>query len=141
MATTFMSIAIERGGSEPALSFDISSYSILFSNTPPDTGGGGGGASKVEAGDLFVQKELDIASIPLFKAVTEGTHFRTLTLTVTQNGTLLLTIIIRDVSLTSFDQSGLGAGVSEEVRFHYEAITMSTDAFGLSQSDTFDRNA
>jgi type VI protein secretion system component Hcp len=137
--TTTMSIVIESGGSDPDILFDISSYSISFSNTT--TGGGGGGGFEVEAGDLFVQKELDIASIPLFKAVTEGTHFPTLTLTVTQSGNTLLTIVLEEVSVTGFDQTGSVAGVSEEVRFHYEVITLETDAFGLSQSDTFDRNA
>jgi type VI protein secretion system component Hcp len=137
--TTTMSIVIERSGSDPDLLFDISSYRISFSNTT--TGGGGGGGFEVEAGDLFVQKELDIASIPLFEAVTEGIQFPTLTLTVTQSGITILTIILENVSITVFDQTGSGVGVSEEVRFHYEVITLETDAFGLSQSDTFDRNA
>lgn len=136
---TMMSIIIDRGGNEPDLSFAISSYSISFSNTTTG-GGGGGGSFEVEAGDLLVQKELDIASIPLFEAVTEGILFETLTLTVTRNGVTLLTIILEEVSVTGFDQTGLGTGVSEEVKFHYEVITMSTDAFGLNQSDTFDRN-
>ncbi|OLS33383.1 type VI secretion system tube protein Hcp [Bacillus sp. MRMR6] len=135
--TTMMSIVIERDGSDSDLSFDISSYSINFSNTTT----GGGGSFRVEAGDLFIQKELDIASIPLFEAVTEGIHFPSLTLTVTQNGITLLTIILEEVTVTGFDQTGSGAGVSEKVRFHYAVITMETDAFGPSQSDTFDRNA
>ncbi|MCM3568119.1 type VI secretion system tube protein Hcp [Neobacillus mesonae] len=139
--TTLMSIVIERSSPNPDLTFDISSYSIGFSNPPPDEGGGGGGASKVEAGDLFVQKELDIGSIPLFDAVIRGTHFPSLTLTVTQNSITILTIILEDVTVTGFDQTGSGAGVTEEVKFHYEVITMETDAFGLSQSSTFDRNA
>ncbi|MEH6995515.1 type VI secretion system tube protein Hcp [Neobacillus drentensis] len=138
--TTIMSIVIDRGVSNPDLSFDISSYSISFSNTTTG-GGGGGGGFEVEAGDLFVHKELDIASIPLFGAVTEGTAFPSLTLTVTENGITLLTITLEGVTVTGFDQTGSGAGVSEEVRFHYEAITLATDAFGLSQSETFDRNA
>ncbi|MFE8700889.1 type VI secretion system tube protein Hcp [Cytobacillus sp. FJAT-54145] len=134
--TTTFSVVIDRGGVDPDISFEISSYRINFSNTT--TGGGG---FDVEAGDLFVQKELDIASIPLFEAVTEGIFFQTLTLTVTQDAITLLTIILEDVSVTGFDQTGSGDGVSEEVRFHYEVITMETDAFGLNQSDTFDRNA
>ncbi len=136
---TMMSIVIERSGSAQDLSFDISSYRISFSNTTTN-GGSGGGGFKVDAGDLFVQKDLDNASIPLFEAVTEGIHFPTLTLTITQNGLTLLTIILDDVSVTGFDQTGSGTGVTEEVRFHYEVITMATDAFGSSQSDTFDRN-
>lgn len=139
--TTNMSIVIDRGVSDPDISFDISSYSISFSNTTTGGGGGGGGGFELEAGDLFVHKELDIASIPLFEAVTEGTAFPSLTLTVTENGITLLTITLEGVTVTGFDQTGSGAGVSEEVRFHYEAITLATDAFGLSQSETFDRNA
>lgn len=82
-----------------------------------------------------------MASIPLFNAVTGGIHFQSLILTVTQNGITLLTITLEDVTVTGFNQNGSGAEVSEDVRFHYEVITMATDKFGLSQRDTFERNA
>jgi type VI protein secretion system component Hcp len=135
---TYFSVVIDTGNINPDIVFDISNYSIEFTNTA--TGGGGGGSFSVDAGDLFVQKELDIASIPLFKAVTEGTAFQQLTLTVTHNSDTLLTIMLEDVTVTGFEQAGSGTGVSERVRFHYEVITMATDAFGLNQSDTYDKN-
>lgn len=133
---TRLSVIIE---SSPDISFDISSYSIGFTHEPPEGGGGGGGASKVEPTDLTVQKNLDTASIPLFGAVTSGTSFPFLTLTVHQNSNLLFTITLKNVTVTEFEQSGSASGVVEVVKFNWEIITMETDAFGEDQSESYNK--
>src|SRR5690348_11487170 len=85
-------------------SFDASDFRISV-NTP--TGSGGGGAGKTELGDLFIQKDSDACSLPLFIVAARNHIIAKVVLTeIGKGNSPVLTITLENVQILSSALSG-----------------------------------
>jgi type VI secretion system secreted protein Hcp len=110
------SMALNLGGSQQ----DIEIYSWSFGVTHVTTGGGGGGAGsgKVSVHEIQITKQVDKSSPLFFKACVSGQHFKTVTLTLRKAGKPAqeyLTITMKDVFVSSYQQSNGGGGGKQPV--------------------------
>lgn len=85
------------------------------------SGGGGSAVGRVSFRELAVTKALDSCSPALFRAVSTGTFFRTLTLTQQDvSGTIVAQLDMKDVLVTSWGVGGNAHDPSPD-----EAVTFS----------------
>ena len=112
-------------------SFDASDFSISV-NTPTGSGGGGGG--KTELGDLFIQKDADACSVPLFIVAARNHIIAKVVLTeIGKGNSPVLTITLENVQILSSTLSGANSSgdAGEKLDMLFGAITI-TDGFGHS---------
>ncbi len=105
----------------------IHSFSWGASQTSSVAGTGGSGAGKAHLSDLSIMKTLDKASVPLFKALTLGTHIPNGTLTaIKATGTAgakpFLKVTLGELFVTSLQVSGSSEIPMESVSFSYNTI-------------------
>lgn len=90
---------------------DVLAWSWGLSNSGNAQMGGGAGAGKVNVQDLSITKYLDKSTTELFKSTCDGTHHKTVTLTVRKAGTTpveYLKITMTEVLISSLSTGGSG---------------------------------
>jgi type VI secretion system secreted protein Hcp len=103
----------------------LHSFSWGGSQTSSVAGTGGSGAGKVNLDHLNVMKSVDSASVPLFKAITLGTHIATGTLTAIKaggNGKPFLQVDFQELFVSSLQLSASTEVPMETVSFSYNQI-------------------
>lgn len=98
-------------------------------------GGGGGGAGKTELKDFTLTKRINPLSSELVRAAATGSHYPEVVVSVPVGGPLSPFAIeyrLRDVFVTSVDQSGAGDESVESVKLAYGSflLTIGTSKFG-----------
>lgn len=110
--------------------FEVGDFSFTMKNEEPTEAPGGGGASqagKAKFQEFTVNKLVDSASVPLYKACSLGTMIPTLMLGVRKasgaGGLLYVQYIFRYNHVTGITwKSGTGAGATEEMTFSFKAM-------------------
>jgi type VI secretion system secreted protein Hcp len=107
----------------------ILSFSWGASQTSSVAGTGGSGAGKAHLADLSIMKTVDSASVPLFKALTLGTHIVSGTLTAVKasgatSSQPFLKVTLGELFVTSIQTSGSSEIPMESVSFSYNTINI-----------------
>lgn len=125
-------LTIEDVGSSPFLS-----WSWGITNPPTiGSGSGGAGAGKLTLADFHISKRIDPLSTELTRAVATGQHFPEATISIPIGGPgspFEVEYTLRQVIVSSLQQSGSADGSAESVAFSYGAFQQSvgnTSQFG-----------
>lgn len=104
----------------------VMSFSWGASQTTSVSGSGGSGAGKASLADLSIMKNYDVASTPLYKALLQGTHIKSGTLTAVKSGSEgggpFMVITMGELFVTSIQISGSSEVPMESVSFSYNSI-------------------
>jgi type VI secretion system secreted protein Hcp len=104
------------------------SFSWGGSQTSSVAGTGGSGAGKVNLQHLNIMKNLDSGTVPMFKAITLGSHIATGTLTAIKagaGGKPFLQVDLTELFVSSIDFSASSEIPTETVSFSYNQIAIS----------------
>src|SRR4051794_16335375 len=108
--------------------FEVGDFSFTMKNEEPTEGPGGGAsqAGKAKFQEFTVEKMMDTASVPLYKACSLGTMIPTLMLGVRKasgaGGLLYVQYIFRYNHITGITWSGgTGDGAKEKMTFSFKA--------------------
>jgi len=103
----------------------VLSFSLGGSQVTSVAGSGGSGAGKVDLADLSIMKYYDKASTKIFKAMCQGTHIKTGTLTAVKaggEGKPFMKIDFKELFVTSQQISASSEVPTESVSFSYNQI-------------------
>ena len=103
----------------------LMSFSWGGSQATTVSGSGGSGAGKADLSDFSIMKYCDKATTPTFKALVQGTHIKTGTVTAVKSGAggkPFLKIDFQELYVTSQQFSASSEIPSESVSFSYNQI-------------------
>jgi type VI secretion system secreted protein Hcp len=111
-------------------SIDVLSFSWGASNPSSVARGGGSGAGRADFSSISIQKEVDLSSDKMMKAVSKGTHFAKGSLHVREAGgdtpVEYYVLELKRVFVDSFNVGGAQGGgkPTESLSFSYEEVKL-----------------
>jgi type VI secretion system secreted protein Hcp len=118
-------IAGESADANHSGEIQLLSFSWGASQVTSVAGTGGSGAGKADLSDFSIMKYCDKATTPTFKALVQGTHIKTGTVTAVKSGAggkPFLKIDFQELYVTSQQFSASSEIPSESVSFSYNQI-------------------
>jgi type VI secretion system secreted protein Hcp len=120
-------IAGETQDAKQAKSVDVLSYQWGVTAAPPVSGGGAAGRPQLK--ELTIQKRVDVASPTLFRRLAAGQTIQSMELIGRKSGAtqvIFLRYCFQQVHVTSInhsDSTGSGPAPTENITFHYNAVS------------------